>query len=122
LAVATSFVGAVMSGDIDAVRALLQPDAVLTSDGGPHRHAARHPVVGADRVARFLVNLARRLPSQHVRIEAVWVNGAPGVIVVVDDVPTAVHVIEVHGDLVARQYTISNPDKLASIGRSVDLV
>jgi len=122
LAIATSFVGAVMSGDIEAVRAMLQPDAVLTSDGGPHRHAARRPVVGADRVARFLVNLAKRLPLERVRAEVVWVNGSPGMVVLVDDVVSVVQVIEVSGDLVSHQYTIVNPDKLGSIGRSIELV
>jgi RNA polymerase sigma-70 factor (ECF subfamily) len=122
LAIAAAFVGAVMSGDLDAVRSMLHPDAVLTSDGGANRHAARRPVRGADRVARFLVNLARRLPPEVLGVAPVWVNGSPGVLVSVHGEPYMVNVIEVVGDQVVRQYSIVNPDKLASIGRSIELV
>ncbi len=120
LAVATAFAGAVISGDIDAVRQQLADDATLTSDGGAHHHAARHPIVGADRVARFVVNLSRRTPA-HARVDMVWVNGSPGLVVRVDDRPILVSVVEVEDDRVVRQYWTVNPDKLAHIGRSVDL-
>ena len=67
-------------GDIDGLLGLLAPDVVLTSDGGPNRHAARRPVVGPDRVARLLVNLATRLPeSPSMAIEEV--NAAPAFVV-----------------------------------------
>ncbi len=49
-----------LAGDVAATMALLDPDVVLTSDGGPHRHAARRPVIGADRVTRLLVNITQR--------------------------------------------------------------
>jgi RNA polymerase sigma-70 factor (ECF subfamily) len=122
LAIAAAFVGAVMSGDLDAVRSMLHPDVVLTSDGGANRHAARRPVRGADRVARFLVNLSRRLPSDVLGVTPVWVNGSPGVLVTLHGEPYMVNVIEVAGDQVVRQYSIVNPDKLASIDRSIELV
>ena len=121
-AIAAAFVGAVMSGDLDAVRSMLHPDVVLTSDGGANRHAARRPVRGADRVARFLVNLARRLPPEVLDVVPVWVNGSPGMLVSLHGAPYMVNVIEVAGDRVVRQYSIVNPDKLASIGRSIELV
>jgi len=59
-------VAALVGDDPDAVLALLAPDVVLTSDGGPHRRAARRPVVGRHRVSRFLVNLSRRDPESVV--------------------------------------------------------
>ena len=49
-----------LAGDEDQLLGLLDPDVVLVSDGGPDRHAARRPVVGADRVARLVLNIARR--------------------------------------------------------------
>lgn len=58
----------VARGDVDALMALLAPDVVLLSDGGAQRHAARRPVVGADRVARFVVNLARRPTRLHALV------------------------------------------------------
>jgi RNA polymerase sigma-70 factor (ECF subfamily) len=120
LAVASAFAAAVMGGDVEAVRALLHPDAVLTSDGGPHRRAARRPVVGPDRVARFLVNLRDRLPEGG-RVEAVWVNESPGLLVSVGARPFMVHSLEVSGGRVVRQYLVLNPEKLAGVGRDVEL-
>jgi RNA polymerase sigma-70 factor (ECF subfamily) len=122
LALATAFVGAVMNGDIDQVKAMLTPTAVLTSDGGPHRHAARRPIVGADRISRFVVNITRRVVAEGLTFDPVWVNGRPGVIVSFAGRPYMVNVIEVVGDRIDRYYSILNPDKLASIGRLVDLV
>jgi RNA polymerase sigma-70 factor (ECF subfamily) len=122
LAIASAFVGAVLSGDIDAVTAMLRPGAVMTSDGGPHRHAARRPVVGQTRIARFLVNLYRRIPPDIVEFDPVWVNGAPGVVMRLHGKPYLVSVLEIVDGLVDRQYTMVNPDKLASIGRDVQLV
>ncbi|MFM2070165.1 MAG: hypothetical protein RLZZ623_428 [Actinomycetota bacterium] len=121
MALAAAFVGAVMSADLGAVRAMLASDAVLTSDGGPHRHAARRPVVGPDRIARFLVNLARRLPPEAT-FEPVWVNGSPGAMSSIAGRPYMVTVIEFMGDLVVRQYSMLNPDKLAAIGRDIEFV
>jgi EmrB/QacA subfamily drug resistance transporter len=45
---------ALMNGDEARAVQLLDPDVVLVSDGGPDRHAARRPVVGAYRVHRLL--------------------------------------------------------------------
>ncbi|MBI5087656.1 MAG: hypothetical protein HZB15_01960, partial [Actinobacteria bacterium] len=122
LAIATAFVGAVLSGDIDAVTSMLTPGAVLTSDGGPHRHAARRPVVGPTRIAQFLVNLYRRIPPDIVEFDPVWVNGSPGVVMRLHGRPYLVSVLEVVDGLIDRQYSIVNPDKLASIGREFELV
>jgi len=75
----TDLLVTIASGDIDAVMDLLAPDVVLLSDGGPHRHAARRPVVGPDRVARLVVNLAQRLLAGS-EVRMVHVNGEPGVL------------------------------------------
>lgn len=48
---------ATASGDIDTLLTLLDTDVVLLSDGGAERRAARRLVVGAPKVARFMVNL-----------------------------------------------------------------
>ena len=51
---------AVAAGDLAQTLELLDADVVLVSDGGPDRRAARQPVVGASRVARFAINVSRR--------------------------------------------------------------
>jgi RNA polymerase sigma-70 factor, ECF subfamily len=114
LRVAWEFSQAVMVGDIAAVTRLAAPDIVLVSDGGEHRHAARHPVIGVDRVARFMINITRRMPD-GATIEPVWMNGSPAFLVLVDDEPFLLQSLDVVDGHVANVCTIVNPDKLARV-------
>ncbi|MCB1001512.1 MAG: RNA polymerase sigma factor SigJ [Acidimicrobiales bacterium] len=118
--VANRFVAAVMTGDLDEVRRLLDPAVVLVGDGGPARHAARRPVLGPERVARFVINIARRVP-QGAEVAAVWVNGAPGLLVTVRGRPDMVLALDVRDARVQRVFSILNRDKLAAVGRSIAL-
>lgn len=125
LIAASDFVTALMGGDEVRVRALLTPDVVLTSDGGAARHSARRPVVGAERVARFLVNITKRLVTlegHRVEMQPGWVNGSAGLIVSIDGAPYWVAHFDTRGGRVDRFYTVLNPDKLGRIDRPVDLV
>ena len=121
LATAAAFVGAVMSGDLQAVRAMLTPSAVLISDGGPNRHAARRPVVGPDRIARFVVNIGKRAGPVLEFVPA-WVNGRPGVLLSRHGVPYMVTALDIVDGKINRYWSFLNPDKLHSIGRHLDLV
>jgi RNA polymerase sigma factor (sigma-70 family) len=55
--VVRAFAAAAVSGNFEQLIAVLDPDVVLRSDGGGIVSAARKPVVGADRVARFLLGI-----------------------------------------------------------------
>jgi len=61
--VVRGFLDACATGDIERLLPLLDPDVTLRSDGGGVVRAARHPVHGADRVARFLLGLLSKEPS-----------------------------------------------------------
>ncbi|HEX2915549.1 MAG TPA: RNA polymerase sigma-70 factor [Chloroflexia bacterium] len=56
------FIQATASGDIQGLVSLLTDDIVLYSDGGGKVHAARNPIYGNDKVARFIVGVARKAP------------------------------------------------------------
>jgi RNA polymerase sigma-70 factor (ECF subfamily) len=102
----------IATGDIDEVMALLAPDVVLVSDAGADRHAARRPVVGPDRVARLLVNLAKRLTLDH-DVRPVHVNGEPGLLVEADGRLDYVLVFSFTPDGQARRlFGQMNPEKL----------
>ena len=58
--VTEQFLAACAGGDVDALLAALAPDVVAVSDGGGKVKAARRPIAGADKVARFLVGDRRR--------------------------------------------------------------
>jgi RNA polymerase sigma-70 factor, ECF subfamily len=116
--VLVQLLAATSQGDIDAVLALLDTDVVLTSDGGRDHRAARRPVVGAERVSRFLVNLARRVDRATVEVRTVngehviVVGSEEGLLVIGGDVRD--------GRLVAI-HTIRNPDKLTHVEEPVEL-
>ncbi|HSP03721.1 MAG TPA: RNA polymerase sigma factor SigJ [Acidimicrobiales bacterium] len=109
---AEAFLGAVVQGDVDGLRRLLTDDVVHLSDGGAHRRAARRPVIGADRVARLLVNLASRM-EPGTRVDPVRVNGQLGWYVTVEGRPELVLVPSFRDGRVASVLAVLNPDKLA---------
>lgn len=107
-------------GDVDAAVARMAPDVVSISDGGPDRRAARHPVVGADRVARFFVNLTRR-QGDAAMVESALINGDPGVIVRLGGVIDLVAAFEVEDARVAAIWIVRNPEKLEHVAEPVAL-
>jgi RNA polymerase sigma-70 factor (ECF subfamily) len=78
------FFRAAAGGDIAGLLAVLDPGVVLTADGGGQATAARRPVHGAERVARFLIATAATL-SAGQRVVPLTVNGGPGLALVEPD-------------------------------------
>jgi len=102
-------------GDIRGVLARLSPDVVYTADGGPHRRAARRPVETAPRVARLLVNLARRYEGR-MEVTPVTVNGDVGYVIEVDGTIDQVLSCSVSDGRVSVIRNMRNPDKLRLVG------
>ena len=74
-----AFAVAAEGGDLDALLAVLDPDVVMRSDGGGRVRAARKALVGADRVSRALVALARKFAGRS-EVRLADVNGLPGIV------------------------------------------
>jgi RNA polymerase sigma-70 factor, ECF subfamily len=55
-----AFTTAAMSGDLEGIRETLAADAIMYSDGGGVVRAARKPIYGADKIARFVIGVQRR--------------------------------------------------------------
>ena len=109
--VVSAFEVAVTSGDLAALIQVLDPEVVLVSDGGGVVSAARRPVLGADRVARFLLGIvARARPGD--RIQPIEVNGAPGFTVYQAGRLVTVVSLTVAAGRVARVDMVRAPDKL----------
>ena len=78
--VLAAFLDAVAGGDLDGILRLLAPDVSAVGDGGGVVPAGRHPLVGADVVARFFAGLYRQAVKRGpVETEFVLVNGDVGV-------------------------------------------
>lgn len=113
-AVLDRFLAAAAGGDLDALIATLDPDVVVTSDGGGMVGAARRPVHGAERAARFLVGLVAKYVGD-VEIELLHVNGAPAVGLREDGVLTSLVVLTVVGEQATRVDILRAPAKLAAV-------
>ncbi|MGO8875528.1 MAG: RNA polymerase sigma factor SigJ [Acidimicrobiales bacterium] len=110
---------AVATGDAVELLELLDADVVLLSDSGPGRHAARRPVVGATRVARFVTNIAGRYRGAD--IELTEINGSAAVVLRAGDMPVVV-TGEQQGGKVTRIYIMLNPDKLQTLSEGPALM
>ena len=108
--VAERFLAAGLGGDVDAFVAALAPDVVLTSDGGGLVHAAMRPVVGVERVSRFLGNLAARF-ADDTYVATIELNASPGFVVHAGGAWSA-FVLEVRGEQVVAIRAVASPAKL----------
>jgi RNA polymerase sigma-70 factor (ECF subfamily) len=103
---------AIRHGDLQGLLDVLAPDVVLVSDGGGVVAASRRPIVGAARVAGFLISGLR---SVNFEAKPVWLNGSPAVrIDIGGELNTAVG-LSVENGRITRIYAIRNPNKLARL-------
>ncbi len=102
------------SGDMTGFITLLTDDITLRSDGGGKVSAARNPLHGPDKVARFFLGiLAKAPPSFKSRVAEV--NGQPAIISYLDGKLYNVVTLDFTPDHIRAINIISNPDKLRGI-------
>ncbi len=119
-AITAQFLATAASGDVDALMAMLAPDASWMADSGGKVSAARRPVVGADKVARAIAGLMRRAAAA-LRVEMVTCNSAPAVLLYLGDQLEGVITLEIAGDKITNFYVMRNPDKLAALATARDI-
>ena len=118
-AVLERFRAASATGDVGALVSVLAPDVLLVTDGGGLRKAALRPILGRDKVLRFLEAVT---PTDVVLdLQLVSVGGQSGLVVVVDGEVDAVITIDVVDGLVGSLYFVRNPEKLTGLEREVRL-
>lgn len=118
--VAERFIAATMGGDLQALMNALAPGAVLLSDGGGKVTAARKPVHGPERIARFLLGIATT-PVPDMRVEFTALNGMPALLVHSGDRVDVAAMVEVRGGFVTGVYLVRNPDKLVKLAGAPSL-
>jgi RNA polymerase sigma-70 factor (ECF subfamily) len=97
-------------GDVDAIIKLLDPQVMAVNDGGGRVRAALRPVIGAHKVARFLVGVLNKEPG--IATSVIDVNGEAGLMLRHDGALMAVMAMEHREGLVTRFWMVLNPDKL----------
>ena len=114
------FAVAAVTTDIKQLEALFTAGIVAYTDGGGRVQAALNPVYGADKVIRFFIGLARKYAGQGTPgVEAVDINGEPGLLLLLDGAIFSTVTIECDGDRIAAIYAVRNPEKLSRITTTV---
>jgi RNA polymerase sigma factor (sigma-70 family) len=97
--------------DVGALIGLLDPGATMTADGGGRVSAALHPIEGGEQIARYVVDIASRAPSNLTIMERT-VNGQPGLVAQHDGATVTVFAFDVTGDRIKHIWAVRNPEKL----------
>ena len=119
---ARRFLAAITEGDTEGLVGLLASDAVLYGDGGGKAPALTAPVHGAQRVARFLLGLARRGAGGGIRLELAEINGHPGLLTTDPEGRLlGVLALDIAEGRIQTLRSIVNPDKLRHLGPVGDL-
>jgi RNA polymerase sigma-70 factor (ECF subfamily) len=112
--ITAQFLATAASGDVDALMAMLAPDATWTADSGGVVSAARRPVIGAERVARAIAGLMRRAGAA-LHVEMVTCNSAPAVLLYLGQNLEGVITLEIADDKITNFYVMRNPEKLTTL-------
>jgi RNA polymerase sigma-70 factor, ECF subfamily len=107
-----AFGEAVASGNVAQLAELLRVDAVALTDGGGRKTAARNPIIGAEKVARFFIGIAAKNAGHDIRIEPAVINGAVGALLYLDGELDHTMSMAIDGEKIAAIYIVRNPDKL----------
>ncbi|MBO0847629.1 MAG: RNA polymerase sigma-70 factor [Nocardioides sp.] len=116
-AVVERFFEAVTTGDIQGLMDVLAPDVVLVTDGGGKRKAALRPILGRDKVVRFMQGQADPEATAELRSA----NGGPALAVVIHGQIDTLVTFLVEDGLVTGMYAVRNPEKLHHLGRPITL-
>jgi len=73
--------------------------------------AARKPVAGAAKIAKFLTGIRKRV-SQTFHLKFADINGEPGIIGYLDEQLNSVWSFHVEDDKIQSIYVVLNPEKL----------
>ncbi|WP_432190681.1 RNA polymerase sigma factor SigJ [Streptomyces sp. Tue6028] len=106
-----AFKQACETGDLDGLIGLLDPNAIARSDGGGKVRTALRPIVGADKIARFVKGVLRKEPGTSLTEEQV--SGRPGVVGRIDGTTVVVISFKLNdAELIDRLWVMIHPEKL----------
>ncbi|MFD0270265.1 RNA polymerase sigma-70 factor [Streptomyces sp. NPDC127106] len=109
-----TFLAAARDGDLARLEGMLTADVRYVSDGGGVVSAARRPVLGRDRVARFLAGVLHK-HAAGLPLDFAVVNGEPALVVG----GAGVLLVEFEDGLVREVRAVVNPHKLGFLQRQL---
>jgi RNA polymerase sigma-70 factor, ECF subfamily len=117
----SAFAAATASGDLTALTQMLSSDVRIVTDGGGKVRSALEVIEGADRAARFMVEVTRKRPGAWWRddftVRFATINGLPGVVVDAPEGAVQTTAFEIEDGVIRALYVVRNPDKLRHLAR-----
>lgn len=121
--IAKAFYEATRTGEVAPLQALLAQDAIMYSDGGGKRAAAKIPIVGGETIANFFVSIFRRIRMDGPFPPSTWrqtmVDGLPGIIESLNGEVIQTVAFEIDNGKITAIYAVRNPDKLKHVAIGV---
>ncbi len=111
------FLFAISTGEVEALVELLAEDAVCYTDGGGEVRAARRPIFGPKKIARFLSGIVGDMP-RDLESQVVQANGAPAVLLRNREGAWGIFTADASEDKAEAIYILLNPNKLAAVDRT----
>lgn len=116
--VAAKFMQACRTGNMTEVMTLLAEDVVQWSDGGGLVFAAQKPVIGAEKVARFLVNITKQAVDEII-VRPVTINEQAGMLAYYQGQLWVAWALDVRDGRIQTIYSVVNPQKLRHLPQTV---
>jgi RNA polymerase sigma-70 factor (ECF subfamily) len=111
-AIVRRFRHACLTGNVEEMMELLHPDAKLIADGGGKVASATRPILGADRVVKFVLGYAGKLQWTESDFEIVAINSVPGLLMRHPLAGTGTYSFDIVDARIRAIYVVRNPDKL----------
>ncbi len=105
---------AISAGEPASIERLFTEEAVFISDGGGRVSAALQPIVGARKITRFFLGLAR-VAGKRYRPRWTRLNGRDALLVYEGDAVASAMTFDVHEGRIAGVQAVRNPAKLAHL-------
>jgi len=103
---------ATATGDVEELMGVLHADATLVADGGGKASSATRPLLGAERVAKFVLGYARKIHYSEADFRLVTINGTPGLLLRHPIAGNGTYSFDIVDGRIRAIYVVRNPDKL----------
>ena len=112
-----TFIAAAQKGNLAALEGLFASDVISYSDGGGVVRAARIPIAGRERVAKFIAAFASHF---WTGITLTWIqtNGQSSVLISRDGAVVTVATIDASAEGIGQILWMMRPSKLTAIAKS----
>ncbi|WP_345543686.1 RNA polymerase sigma-70 factor [Microbacterium jejuense] len=111
-----AFLVAAQKGDVSDLERLFAEDVVSYTDGNGVKLAARIPVAGRSRVAKFVAAFSSHFWTGK-RIDWIEVNGQPAATLTEDGLVTTIVTVTAREDGIHQLLWVMSPDKLANLAQ-----